>query len=78
MDAVNCPKCGASVGASAEQCPHCGIFFHKWQQREENVATGNMERYSIANATSSGFNWTILSIVCAVVIGIFYYLELRQ
>ena len=78
MDASNCPKCGATVGASAMECPQCGILFSKWQQREENVASGNMSRYSLANATSSEFNWTILVIVAAVVAIVFIYLEHSQ
>ena len=75
---TNCPKCNAVVGNEAEQCPQCGILFSKWQQREENVASGNVARYSIANATSSEFNWVILAIVCVVVIAIFYFLEYSQ
>ena len=78
MEANTCPKCGASVGASADQCPQCGILFSKWQLREDNVATGNMARYNLANATSSSFNWIILVIVCVFIAGIFYYLEMRQ
>jgi hypothetical protein len=74
----NCPKCNSLVGSSAEECPQCGILFNKWQQRENNVATGNMERYTIANATSSEFNWTILVIVTGVVIAIFYFLYYSQ
>ena len=49
--------------------------FSKWQQRETNVSAGNMARYSIANATSSEFNWVILGIVGAVILLIFYFLE---
>lgn len=60
------------------ECPQCGILFSKWQQREENVASGNMSRYSLANATSSEFNWTILVIVAAVVAIVFIYLEHSQ
>jgi uncharacterized membrane protein YvbJ len=78
MDSATCPKCGASVGASVEECPQCGIFFNKWQQREDNVATGNMDRYSIANATSSEFNWAILAIVVIVIASAFYFLERTQ
>jgi uncharacterized membrane protein YvbJ len=75
---TNCPKCNAGVGNEAEQCPQCGILFSKWQQREENVASGNVARYSIANATSSEFNWVILAIVCVIVIAAFYFLEYNQ
>jgi len=75
---ANCPKCNAAISPGAEECAQCGILFGKWQQREENVAMGNTARYKIANATSSEFNWTILLIVCAVIIGIFYYLEHSQ
>jgi uncharacterized membrane protein YvbJ len=78
MDAMNCPKCGVAVGATTEQCPQCGILFSKWQERELNVASGNMARYSIANATSSGFNWTILAIFCIAIVTVFYYVQLRQ
>jgi uncharacterized membrane protein YvbJ len=70
-----CPKCNGSVDDSAKECPHCGIFFSKWREREENVASGNFSRYAaIANATSSEFNWTILVIVAIVVGVIFYFL----
>jgi hypothetical protein len=74
----NCPKCNAPVGNTAEECPQCGILFSKWMQREENLATGNMSRYSIANATSSEFNWTILSIFCITLVGIFYFLQINN
>ena len=44
-------------------------------EREGNVASGNLTKYSaIANATSSEFNWTILVIVAIVVAGIFYFM----
>lgn len=73
---TNCPKCNAVIGPNdGEQCPQCGILFDKWQERENNVASGNLSRYSANSPTSSEFNWTILIIVCVVVIGIFYYLE---
>ena len=71
----NCPKCNAPVGRDATECPLCGVLFSKWQQREENVATGNMGRYSLANATSSEFNWTILAIFSIVVLGIFLFIS---
>ncbi|OGR89235.1 MAG: hypothetical protein A2992_05665 [Elusimicrobia bacterium RIFCSPLOWO2_01_FULL_59_12] len=75
--ATTCPKCGATAGTSAEECPQCGILFSKWQQRESNVASGDTARYAaIANATSSEFNWTILIIVATVVAAIFYFLNL--
>lgn len=76
--ASTCPKCNAQIGASVESCPQCGILFSKWQERENNVASGNMARYSLANATSSEFNWTILIIVVSVVLAIFYYVEHSQ
>ena len=75
---TNCPKCNAPVSSDAETCSQCGILFSKWHLREENVATGNMDRYSIANATSSEFNWTILAIVASVVASVFYFLEHNQ
>ena len=78
MDANNCPKCGATVGAMAEQCPQCGILFSKWNERENNVASGNLSRYSIANATSSEFNWAILGIVCTTLVAVFFFLEHNQ
>jgi uncharacterized membrane protein YvbJ len=75
VDANTCPKCGSSVGASADSCPQCGILFSKWQERENNVAAGNVGRYTISNATSSEFNWTILAIVALVVGSVFWFLE---
>lgn len=74
---MDCPKCAAPVPERAEQCPQCGIFFSKWQEREDNVAMGNVARYA-ASPTSSEFNWTILVIVCLVILGIFYFLELSN
>ncbi len=72
---TNCPKCNAAVSEENTECPSCGIFFSKWKEREENVASGNLSRYSaLANATSSEFNWTILILVCATVLGILYFL----
>jgi uncharacterized membrane protein YvbJ len=71
-----CPQCQAAVEESDKECPKCGILFSKWQERETNVASGNLSRYSaIANATSSEFNWTILIIVAIVVAGIFYFMS---
>ena len=75
-NATICPKCGATAGASADVCPQCGILFSKWKERENNVAAGNMVRYTVvANATSSEFNWTILIIICLVVGSVFWFLE---
>jgi hypothetical protein len=74
---TNCPNCNAAVGG-LDECPQCGILFSKWALREENVASGNVARYKIANATSSEFNWAILVIVCIVVAGIFYFLDLSR
>lgn len=74
----NCPKCNASITDADKECPACGIFFSKWKEREENVASGNLTKYAaIANATSSEFNWVILGIVCAVIVAIFYFLGQR-
>ena len=73
-----CPKCSASVGEAEKECPSCGIFFSKWREREENVASGNTLRYaSLATATSSEFNWTILLIFCAAIVGVGYFLLRR-
>ena len=75
---MNCPKCNASADDDAKECPACGIFFSKWREREENVMSGNTTRYAaIANATSSEFNWTILLIVCGVIVVIFYLIGKR-
>jgi hypothetical protein len=74
----NCPKCNAPVSTNVDECPQCGILFNKWQQREENVASGNLSRYTIATATSSEFNWTILGIFCITLISIFYFLQASQ
>jgi len=74
----HCPKCNAAVNDADKECPACGIFFSKWKEREDNVASGNLSRYSgLAAATSSEFNWTILIIVCTVVMGILYYLRMK-
>ena len=71
---INCPQCQAEVGDNDPECPKCGILFSKWKERENNVATGNLSKYSaIANATSSEFNWTILIIVAIVVAGLFFF-----
>lgn len=73
--AINCPKCGTAARASADECPQCGILFSKWQQREDNVATGNTARYAaLARATSSEFNWTILVIVAVAIGTVFMFL----
>jgi len=70
---MNCPKCNTVAEADQIECSACGILFSKWQEREENVASGNMNRYMrIATATSNEFNWTILAIVCLAVVGAFY------
>lgn len=71
----NCPKCNVSINETDTECPACGIFFSKWKEREDNVATGNVSRYhALANATSSEFNWVIFLIVIAVVAAVGYYL----
>jgi uncharacterized membrane protein YvbJ len=71
----NCPQCNASSDDDQKECSSCGILFSKWNEREENVASGNMGRYSkIAHATSSEFNWTVLVILCFAVAGSFYLL----
>ncbi len=73
--ADSCPKCKTTVTDADETCPQCGIYFRKWQEREANLATGNLSRYqTIANATSTEFNWTILIIICMAIAGMFYYL----
>jgi hypothetical protein len=72
---INCPKCNAAVSDEDKQCGACGILFEKWKEREDNVATGNMARYTaIANATSGEFNWTILLIFCGAIVALFYYI----
>ena len=72
---VNCPQCQEPVGDSDTECPKCGVLFSKWKERENNVANGNLSKYaSIANATSSEFNWTILVIVAVVVAGIILFM----
>jgi hypothetical protein len=72
---TNCPQCQAPVNEIDKECPRCGILFSKWKERENNVAEGNLSKYSaIANATSSEFNWTILIIVALTVAGIMYFL----
>jgi hypothetical protein len=69
---VTCPKCNAAVSDTDMECPSCGIFFSKWKEREENVQSGNLAKYSaLATATSAEFNWMILLLVCATVLGIF-------
>jgi uncharacterized membrane protein YvbJ len=72
----NCPQCQVPVSEADNECPKCGILFSKWKERESNVASGNLSKYSaIANATSSEFNWTILIIVAGVVAGIIYFMS---
>ena len=74
--ADECPKCKAVVTEADETCPQCGIYFRKWQERETNLATGNLSRYqAIAQATSNEFNWTILIIICVAIGGVFYFLS---
>ena len=69
-----CPQCQTDVNEADSECPKCGILFVKWKEREQNVASGNLSKYSsIANATSSEFNWTILIIVAIAVAGLFYF-----
>ncbi|HVO32838.1 MAG TPA: hypothetical protein VMU17_02915 [Elusimicrobiota bacterium] len=69
-----CPKCNAAVDEADKECNTCGIFFSKWREREENVASGNLSRYSaIAAATSSEFNWTIFLIICAAIGIVFFF-----
>jgi uncharacterized membrane protein YvbJ len=69
-----CPQCQAEVKEADSECPKCGILFSKWKERESNVASGNLSRYSsIANATSPEFNWTILVIVAIAVAGVLYF-----
>jgi uncharacterized membrane protein YvbJ len=75
---TNCPKCNAATNDTDTECPSCGIFFSKWKEREDNVASGNVGRYAgLNNATSSSFNWTILVIFCAVMLGIMYFIGQR-
>jgi uncharacterized membrane protein YvbJ len=70
---INCPHCNTSADEDQKECSSCGILFSKWHEREENVASGNMGRYTkIANATSSEFNWTMLVILCVSLAGAFY------
>ncbi len=72
---TNCPQCQAPVSEMDKECPRCGILFSKWKERENNVAAGNLSKYSeIANATSSEFNWTVLLIVAIAVVGIIYFM----
>jgi hypothetical protein len=62
------------VNEADKECPKCGILFSKWKERESNVASGNLAKYSsIANATSPEFNWTVLIIVAIAVAGLFYF-----
>jgi hypothetical protein len=71
----NCPQCQVPVSEDDKECPRCGILFSKWQERESNIASGNLSKYSgLANATSSEFNWTVLIIVAATVAGIIYFM----
>ena len=70
-----CPQCQAGVSEADNECPKCGILFSKWKERENNLASGDMSKYSaIANATSSEFNWTVLVIVAIAVAGIILFM----
>lgn len=72
---INCPNCSAAIDEADKECPRCGIFFSKWTERQNNVDSGNTSRYAaLATSTSSEFNWTILVIVCLVILGILYFL----
>ncbi len=71
----NCPQCQAIVNEADKECPQCGVFFSKWKERENNVASGNLSRYdSIAQATSTEFNWTVLIIVAIAVAGVICFM----
>jgi hypothetical protein len=66
------------VGDTDSECSACGILFSKWKEREDNVATGNLTRYTaIAQATSSEFNWTVLILVCMAIVGLLYFIGQR-
>ncbi len=70
-----CPQCQTMVSESDQECPKCGVFFSKWKERENNIASGNLTKYdAIAQATSSEFNWTILVIVAIAVAGLIFFL----
>jgi uncharacterized membrane protein YvbJ len=70
---IACPQCQAEANEADTECAKCGILFSKWKERESNVASGNLSKYSsIANATSPEFNWTILVIV-AIAVGVLLY-----
>ena len=70
-----CPNCQTPVNEDDKECPKCGVLFSKWKERESNISSGNLSKYSaLANATSSEFNWTILIIVASAVAGIIYFL----
>ena len=72
---IACPQCQTEVQEADTECPKCGILFSKWKERESNVASGNLSKYSgIANATSSEFNWSILVIIAIAVAGLIYFL----
>ena len=73
---MTCPKCNAAAEDDATECPACGIFFTKWKEREDAIASGDTTRYAaLATATSSHFNQNV--IFCAVIVGIFYFLRLQ-
>ncbi len=72
---INCPQCQTSVSEADKECPQCGILFSKWQERENNISSGNLSKYqAIAQATSQEFNWTILIIVAIAVAGLITYM----
>jgi len=72
---TSCPQCQVEVSEADNECPKCGILFSKWKERENNLSSGNLSKYSaIANATSSEFNWTVLVIVAIAVAGIIYFM----
>jgi uncharacterized membrane protein YvbJ len=71
---IACPQCQTDVNETDSECPKCGILFSKWKERESNVASGNLSKYSaIANATSSEFNWTFLIIFAIAIAGVLYF-----
>ena len=73
---TNCPRCQIPIDREMAECPRCGVIFDKWRQREDNLQQGNIGRYqNKPSQTSSEFNWVILGIICAVMIGIIYFLD---
>ena len=54
--------------------PQVRDSLQQMERAGENVASGNLSKYSsIANATSSEFNWTILIIIAIAVAGVLYF-----